>query len=78
MLSLLPLAATTSNAGSTGATILLIVVLVAYLAFVISALVSVLKSSNYTPGLKALWVLAIFVLPFIGSVVWFIWGRNGN
>lgn len=68
---------TSSGTGSTAAAVLTIVLIVAYLAFVISAIVSIVKSTAYPTGLKALWILIVFVTPFIGSVVWFIWGKKG-
>lgn len=65
------------SASSTGAGILVILLSLAYLALFISALVSITRSSAYTTGVKALWILACFITPFIGSIVWFVWGRRG-
>lgn len=50
----------------------------AYMAFVVLALVSIVRSTNYTAGLKALWFLAVIAFPFLGSLLWFLVGRNSS
>lgn len=50
----------------------------AYIALAIAAIVSILGSSKYTSGLKALWVLGVLAFPFLGSLAWFIVGRNSS
>ncbi|WP_150460364.1 PLDc N-terminal domain-containing protein [Nesterenkonia ebinurensis] len=50
----------------------------AYIAFAIAAILSILNSRSYTSGLKALWVLAVLAFPFLGSLVWFLVGRNSS
>ncbi|MFJ4658108.1 PLD nuclease N-terminal domain-containing protein [Nocardia sp. NPDC088792] len=42
----------------------------------IAGVVSVLRSRNYLSGGKAIWVLLMFAFPFLGPLVWFIWGRR--
>ena len=78
LLSLVPHSVeVTTSTTSTGMGILVVLLSLAYLALFISALVSIAKSPSYTTGVKALWMLACFITPFIGSIVWFIWGRKG-
>lgn len=48
------------------------------LVLMISAIASVANSRSYTPGLKALWVLAILAFPILGSLVWFVVGRHSH
>ena len=55
---------------------LLIALVIAYFLFILAAFVSILRSPNYSTGLKALWFLVVFCVPFLGSIVWFIWGKN--
>lgn len=45
-------------------------------ALAVSAMVSVfLNRSHFATSVLALWVLAIVVFPFVGSLVWFCLGR---
>lgn len=62
---------------TTGFAILAFAIGIAYLALVISALVSILTTNEYSTGNKALWFLVVIIAPFIGSIIWFIWGRRG-
>ncbi|WP_314149193.1 PLDc N-terminal domain-containing protein [uncultured Leifsonia sp.] len=43
-----------------------------YAAIVIWALVEVARSATLTPTKRALWVLAIVVLPLVAAVTWLI------
>ncbi|MBP3036746.1 PLDc_N domain-containing protein [Arthrobacter sp. zg-ZUI100] len=47
-----------------------------YLVLVIAALVSIAKSTHPTPTVKVLWFLVVVVAPFLGSLVWFAFGRR--
>ncbi|MCQ9389475.1 PLD nuclease N-terminal domain-containing protein [Brevibacterium sp. 50QC2O2] len=51
---------------------------IAWLALFIAALISIVMSPNLTLGGKLLWVIAVFAFPFLGSLVWFIWGRSAQ
>lgn len=51
---------------------------IAYIVLVVAALGSIIGSRNYTPGLKALWALAVFAFPILGSIVWFLVGRDSH
>lgn len=75
--AVLPMSNSAPGGGTTGLAILTFILGIAYLAFVIGALVSIIGSNRYTTGTKALWVLAVIIAPFIGSIIWFIWGRRG-
>lgn len=50
----------------------------AYVTFAVVAIFSILGSTKYTGGLKALWVLAVIAFPFLGSLIWFLVGRNSH
>ncbi len=75
--SILPMTTSANSAGSTAMAVLVVIASVAYLALFIGALVSIMQSTAYSTGTKALWILVCFITPFIGSIVWFIWGRRG-
>ena len=55
-----------------------VLISIAYVAFAVAAIISILRSTNYTGGLKALWVLAVIAFPFLGSLIWFLVGRNSR
>lgn len=48
------------------------------LILVIAAIVSILRSPILAGAGKAVWILLVLCFPLIGSVVWFIWGRNST
>lgn len=54
-----------------------VLVLVPLVVFVVGA-VSVLRSPRYTGGGKLLWVVALWALPVVGTVVWFAAGRTAR
>lgn len=61
--------------GSVGTAAVIVLVLGAYLALVIGALVSVLRSRQ-TGGMKLVWTVFVLVAPFLGSVLWFLIGKR--
>lgn len=54
--------------------VLLTAVIVAFVVFVFGAVVSVLRSS-LTGGMKFVWIVLVFLAPFIGSLLWYVIGR---
>lgn len=59
-------------------TILLVgALVVAYLVFVISALIGVVRSKLELVH-KAAWIVAIFVFPFLGSLAWHFFGKKSR
>jgi hypothetical protein len=46
------------------------------IALLIADVWAILKTlqSPVTPGIKAAWVFVIFFLPFLGLVIWFLFG----
>jgi hypothetical protein len=68
-----------SIAGIAGAglAILLGVLFIAYIAFVLSALIGVV-GSRHTLLTKIVWVLVIFAVPFLGSILWHIVGKKDS
>ncbi|WP_425861457.1 PLD nuclease N-terminal domain-containing protein [Arthrobacter sp. TWP1-1] len=45
-------------------------------ALLIASLVSIIRTKNQAPTRIALWVVFVFLLPFVGPVLWFIAGRK--
>ena len=48
-----------------------------WLVLVIYAFMSIIRSSMNT-NTKILWLVIIFVIPVIGSLLYIFWGRNQN
>jgi membrane protein DedA with SNARE-associated domain len=65
---------TNDTLGGIGAA-LLVGVLLAYALLVLGALISTLGSS-LTGGMKLVWIIFIFIAPFIGSICWFLIGKR--
>ena len=50
-------------------------VLLAFVVLFFAALISVL-GSRLTGGMKLVWVIFAFCAPFLGSLLWFVFGRR--
>lgn len=50
-------------------------VMLAYLVLIIAALVGIV-SARLTGGMKLVWCVLVFLAPFLGSLLWFVVGRN--
>ncbi|MEV0698709.1 PLD nuclease N-terminal domain-containing protein [Saccharopolyspora sp. NPDC050389] len=48
-----------------------------YVALVIGALISVL-GSHQGAGMKLVWIVFVFIAPFLGSLLWFFIGRRST
>lgn len=58
-----------------------LVIVLFTLAFIVLALTAAMgigKSQSLTGTGKAVWFLLIFAFPFLGSIVWFLWGQNAQ
>lgn len=68
-----------SGAADSGASMamaaLVLLPLLAYVMLVIGALVSIVASAQDL-GMKLVWVVFVFIAPFIGSLLWFFVGRG--
>jgi membrane protein implicated in regulation of membrane protease activity len=58
-----------------GVTAVALAAVLANFLLAIGALVSVLRS-RLGGGMKFLWVMFVFVAPFLGSLAWFVIGRR--
>jgi hypothetical protein len=57
------------------AMVVMLALAVAYLPLVVGALLSVLTSGQNV-GMKLLWIVLILSVPLLGSLVWFLAGRD--
>jgi hypothetical protein len=52
-----------------------VIVLLAYVALVVGALISVV-ASGISGGMKVVWIVFVVIAPLIGSLAWFVVGRR--
>ncbi|MFC4264852.1 PLD nuclease N-terminal domain-containing protein [Arthrobacter cryoconiti] len=48
----------------------------ALLVLLVASLISIARTKNQPPPRVVMWVLIVFLLPFIGPIFWFIGGRK--
>jgi hypothetical protein len=65
------------NWGVLGGTCAIIFALATLILFIL-ALVSILQAGNLTGGGKAIWIVVILIFPILGSLAWFLFGRNAR
>ncbi|MFY2790189.1 PLD nuclease N-terminal domain-containing protein [Rhodococcus sp. KRD162] len=63
--------------GTLGLVIALVVTFGAVLLFV-AAVVSIVRSPNYSVAGRAVWIFVVLAFPFLGPLVWFIVGRKSS
>ncbi|MFC6356116.1 PLDc N-terminal domain-containing protein [Luethyella okanaganae] len=55
--------------------LIVLVAVVAYVTLAILALTQIARADFPDASTRVLWILAVLVAPFIGSIVWFAVGR---
>ncbi len=63
--------------GTLGLVIALVLTFGAVFLF-IAALISIIRSPNYTVAGRAVWIFVVLAFPFLGPLVWFVWGRKST
>ncbi|MGW1680332.1 PLD nuclease N-terminal domain-containing protein [Saccharopolyspora sp. NPDC002376] len=65
------------NEALTGGLVLFLIAIpvLLYVVLVIGALISVLGSPQ-SFGMKVVWIVFVFLAPFLGSILWFLIGRG--
>ncbi|WP_221485278.1 PLD nuclease N-terminal domain-containing protein [Saccharothrix ecbatanensis] len=58
--------------------IVLAAIALALIVLWVAAIVSVLRNNRLTGGGKTLWIVVILGFPFLGSLGWFIFGRDAQ
>ncbi len=54
----------------------LLVITAAWLVFWIGAVFSVLRRADVSSFERGVWIVIAIVLPFLGPLAWFVWGRT--
>ncbi len=57
---------------------IIIPLIIVHLALAITALVSVLKQSQYKFGNKPIWIIIVLFIQIIGPILYFSFGRNNE
>lgn len=56
--------------------IIVIVIVLGLLALWVLAVRSILRTESIPPVERGVWIAVVIVFPFIGSLVWFAYGRG--
>lgn len=57
---------------------LIVLVIIAIISLSLVALVSIISAPQPSAGIKAVWIVALFLFPLITALLWFIWGKTAN
>ena len=58
--------------------IILSVVIIVWLTFWVSAVVSIMRRHAVSGIERGVWVAVVIIFPFVGPLAWFVWGRTRN
>ncbi|WP_309616407.1 PLD nuclease N-terminal domain-containing protein [Salinibacterium sp.] len=56
--------------------VILVVVFAAWIALWITAVASIFRNRATTSFERGIWTAVVIVLPFLGPLIWFAWGRT--
>ncbi|MBB4109180.1 MULTISPECIES: PLDc N-terminal domain-containing protein [Pedobacter] len=56
--------------------IIIIIAAILWLALILTALYHISRNSSMAFTVKVLWFIIILFAPFIGSIIYLIWGKN--
>ena len=56
--------------------IVLSVVIIGWLTFWVSAVVSIMRQPTVRGTERGVWVALVIIFPFVGPLAWFVWGRT--
>ena len=51
-------------------------VMLVLLALFVGTLISIARAPGLSPSAKVIWIVVCLILPLVGTVVWFSWGRH--
>lgn len=64
------------NLGSNELAAIIIVLAILWLALILIALYHIARNSQASFVVKVLWFIIIITAPFLGSIIYLIWGKN--
>jgi hypothetical protein len=56
--------------------VIVIVIVLGLLALWVLAIRSILRRESISPVERGIWIAVVIVFPFVGSLVWFAYGRG--
>ncbi|MCZ4243505.1 PLDc N-terminal domain-containing protein [Pedobacter punctiformis] len=56
--------------------LLIIIPAICWLILILIALYHISRNSSMSFGVKVLWFIIIVLAPFLGSIIYLIWGKN--
>lgn len=56
--------------------IIIVIAAILWLALILTALYHISRNSNMGFTVKVLWFIIILFAPFLGSIIYLIWGKN--
>lgn len=56
--------------------IIIIIGAILWLALILTALYHIARNSAMASPVKVLWFIIILLAPFLGSIIYLIWGKN--
>lgn len=56
--------------------IIIIIAAILWLALILTALYHISRNSTMGISVKVLWFIIILFAPFLGSIIYLIWGKN--
>jgi len=56
--------------------IIVVIAAILWLALILTALYHISRNNNMGFTVKVLWFIIILFAPFIGSIIYLIWGKN--
>ncbi|RBQ06951.1 PLDc N-terminal domain-containing protein [Pedobacter miscanthi] len=56
--------------------IIIIVAAILWLALILTALYHISRNNSMGSAVKILWFIIILLAPFLGSIIYLVWGKN--
>ncbi|WP_316830704.1 PLDc N-terminal domain-containing protein [Pedobacter aquatilis] len=58
--------------------VIIIITAILWLALILTALYHISRNSGMGFSVKVLWFIIILLAPFLGSIIYLMWGKNKN
>ncbi|WP_131538493.1 PLDc N-terminal domain-containing protein [Pedobacter nototheniae] len=65
-----------SNINSNQVALFIIIPAILWLILILIALYHISRNSSMSFGVKVLWFIIIMLAPFLGSIIYLMWGKN--
>jgi len=65
-----------TSVNSNQVALFIIIPAICWLILILIALYHISRNSEMSSGVKVLWFIIIILAPFLGSIIYLIWGKN--